>query len=197
MSIPAAGRVGVPQWRGLTCALARPRLFAALDRGSPLTVLDAPPGFGKRTLVASWLHGGGAEGRTVVWVPPDHANPGHHATWTAVLETLRAHGDDAFPHASGPDEPGADPFTKVVHAFRSCEGPALLVLAGVFEMAAQDHRKAYGRFIADDAPEVIVASPVVADGRLTGIISIGDVVKSRIGELEFERDQLDSYVHQT
>jgi CBS domain-containing protein len=39
--------------------------------------------------------------------------------------------------------------------------------------------------------------PVVADGRLTGIISIGDVVKTRIGELEFERDQLDSYVHQT
>ena len=39
--------------------------------------------------------------------------------------------------------------------------------------------------------------PVVADGRLTGIISIGDVVKSRIGELEFERDQLDHYLHQT
>ena len=39
--------------------------------------------------------------------------------------------------------------------------------------------------------------PVVADGRLTGIISIGDVVKNRIGELEFERDQLDSYVHQS
>jgi len=39
--------------------------------------------------------------------------------------------------------------------------------------------------------------PVVADGKLTGIISIGDVVKNRIGELEFERDQLDSYVHQT
>ena len=39
--------------------------------------------------------------------------------------------------------------------------------------------------------------PVVADGRLTGIISIGDVVKNRIGELEFERDQLDHYLHQT
>ena len=39
--------------------------------------------------------------------------------------------------------------------------------------------------------------PVVADGRLTGIFSIGDVVKNRIGELEFERDQLDHYVHQT
>ena len=39
--------------------------------------------------------------------------------------------------------------------------------------------------------------PVLTDGRLTGIISIGDVVKNRIGELEFERDQLDHYVHQT
>ena len=39
--------------------------------------------------------------------------------------------------------------------------------------------------------------PVVEDGRLIGIISIGDVVKSRIGELEFERDQLDRYLHQT
>ena len=39
--------------------------------------------------------------------------------------------------------------------------------------------------------------PVVHDGRLVGIISIGDVVKHRIDQLEFERDQLDSYVHQT
>jgi CBS domain-containing protein len=39
--------------------------------------------------------------------------------------------------------------------------------------------------------------PVLTNGRLSGIISIGDVVKHRIGELEFERDQLDHYVHQT
>jgi CBS domain-containing protein len=36
--------------------------------------------------------------------------------------------------------------------------------------------------------------PVVVDDRLHGIVSIGDVVKSRIGELEFEREQLTSYV---
>jgi CBS domain-containing protein len=39
--------------------------------------------------------------------------------------------------------------------------------------------------------------PVVKDGVLVGIISIGDVVKSSIGQLQFERDQLDSYLHQT
>lgn len=39
--------------------------------------------------------------------------------------------------------------------------------------------------------------PVVQEERLTGIVSIGDVVKHRMAELQFERDQLDSYVHQT
>jgi CBS domain-containing protein len=39
--------------------------------------------------------------------------------------------------------------------------------------------------------------PVVSDGALKGIISIGDVVKSSLDQLQFERDQLDSYVHQT
>ena len=36
--------------------------------------------------------------------------------------------------------------------------------------------------------------PVVSDGRLCGIISIGDVVKSRMGELEKDRNELMEYV---
>ncbi len=36
--------------------------------------------------------------------------------------------------------------------------------------------------------------PVVVDGQLRGLVSIGDAVKTRIGELEFERDQLNKYV---
>jgi CBS domain-containing protein len=39
--------------------------------------------------------------------------------------------------------------------------------------------------------------PVVDDGVLVGIVSIGDVVKHRIDQLQFERDQLDNYVHQS
>jgi len=39
--------------------------------------------------------------------------------------------------------------------------------------------------------------PVVAGGKLVGIVSIGDIVKHRMDQLQFERDQLDSYVHQS
>jgi CBS domain-containing protein len=38
--------------------------------------------------------------------------------------------------------------------------------------------------------------PVCDDDELVGIVSIGDLVKHKIDQLQFERDQLDSYVHQ-
>ncbi|HEY4021691.1 MAG TPA: CBS domain-containing protein [Pseudonocardiaceae bacterium] len=36
--------------------------------------------------------------------------------------------------------------------------------------------------------------PVVSSGQLVGIVSIGDVVKSRISQLETDREQLESYI---
>ena len=36
--------------------------------------------------------------------------------------------------------------------------------------------------------------PVVEQGRLVGIVSIGDVVKARLGELEQEHDALRDYI---
>ena len=37
--------------------------------------------------------------------------------------------------------------------------------------------------------------PIVTDGALRGIVSIGDVVKSRIGELEKDRKELVEYIN--
>ncbi len=36
--------------------------------------------------------------------------------------------------------------------------------------------------------------PVIEDGRLTGIVSIGDVVKTRMEELEAQQEQLQAYI---
>ena len=38
--------------------------------------------------------------------------------------------------------------------------------------------------------------PVIVNGRLAGIVSIGDLVKARIDMLEQEREQLESYIAQ-
>ncbi len=58
---------------------------------------------------------------------------------------------------------------------------------------------------ADDAVESLAQTmtqqrirhvPVVADGRLEAIVSIGDIVKHRIHALQSERDQLVEYIQQ-
>jgi len=38
--------------------------------------------------------------------------------------------------------------------------------------------------------------PVLVDGKLAGIVSIGDVVKTRLGELEDSQEQLHAYIAQ-
>ncbi len=37
--------------------------------------------------------------------------------------------------------------------------------------------------------------PILVDGELVGIVSIGDLVKHRLAELQAERDQLTAYIH--
>jgi CBS domain-containing protein len=38
--------------------------------------------------------------------------------------------------------------------------------------------------------------PVLVDGQLVGIVSIGDIVKNRIDQLQAERDHLEGYINQ-
>ena len=123
MSVSDSPRVGAPAWRSLPSALIRPRLFACLDRCSTLTVVDAPPGFGKRTLVAGWLYQGGAPDHTVVWVPELTASS-EDSLSECVLEALALHPDvDIATEGS--------PFERVVRTFRGFETSCLLVLACV------------------------------------------------------------------
>ena len=70
----------------------------------------------------------------------------------------------------------------------------------VSEIMSAEVRTCEGSDTVDEVMALMTAGrfrhvPVVKDGKLAGIVSIGDVVKSRMSELEFERDQLDKYVH--
>ncbi|MBA2574479.1 MAG: CBS domain-containing protein [Nocardioidaceae bacterium] len=74
--------------------------------------------------------------------------------------------------------------------------------SAISEIMTSEVRSASPRDTVDDLMRLMTEHrirhvPVVVDGSLQGIVSIGDVVKSRMGELEFERDQLSSYVSNT
>lgn len=86
--------------------IERPRLSALLDRGLRyrLTLLSAPPGFGKTTLVAHWLQRIGAEHRqdapATAWVSLTKDDNQLAAFWSYVLAALdQAVPDDGHPFA--------------------------------------------------------------------------------------------------
>ena len=58
--------------RGL---VARPRLSERLSHGveSTLTLISAPAGFGKTTLLAEWLADAAGGAQAVAWLSLDHA----------------------------------------------------------------------------------------------------------------------------
>ncbi|MCD6641099.1 MAG: CBS domain-containing protein [Nocardioides sp.] len=85
---------------------------------------------------------------------------------------------------------------------RTLHADGTVINAQVSQIMTSDVRTCHGDDAVEELMQVMTQSrvrhiPVLADDRLVGIISIGDVVKNRIDQLEFERDQLDSYVHQT
>ena len=66
-----------------------------------------------------------------------------------------------------------------------------IMTASVFTCTSQDSVDSLAETMTERR---IRHMPVVDDGSLVGIVSIGDVVKSRISQLESDREQLESYI---
>jgi LuxR family maltose regulon positive regulatory protein len=78
-------------------AVPRRRLLERLDRGleSKLTLVSAPPGFGKTTLLAEWLASPSAKERDIAWLALDQ-NDNHQPTfWSYLVGALERVRPDA------------------------------------------------------------------------------------------------------
>src|SRR5512142_2632386 len=83
-------KLHVPRWR--RSLVARPRLGERLSRGaeSALTLVSAPAGFGKTTLLAEWLAVAAAGGRSVAWLSLDQRDNDPALFWTYLVAALNA-----------------------------------------------------------------------------------------------------------
>ncbi len=80
------------------------------------------------------------------------------------------------------------------------DGPAVLqarvsgiMTSVVHTCTLDDDLEALGRQMTEHRVRHV---PVIVDGRLYAIVSIGDIVKHRIDELQMERDHLVGYIQQ-
>ena len=71
--------------------VARPRLSGRLLRGSDarLTLISAPAGFGKTTLLTAWLAAAATDDRSVAWLSLDHGDRQPATFWTYVITALQ------------------------------------------------------------------------------------------------------------
>src|SRR6202521_1063031 len=79
----------VPRWRrGL---VPRPRLSDRLKRGaeSKLTLVSAPAGFGKTTLLAEWLASAPADKRSAAWLSLDQSDNHPASFWTYLITAIQ------------------------------------------------------------------------------------------------------------
>ena len=71
--------------------VARPRLSARLSRGNevPLTLVSAPAGFGKTTVLTEWLAADPPNDRPVAWLSLDERDNDPALFWAYVIAALR------------------------------------------------------------------------------------------------------------
>jgi CBS domain-containing protein len=132
------------------------------------------------------------KGDFVATAPPD-------TTVADLLDRLAEHGVGAIVVSTdGSAVAGIVSERDVVRALRT-EGAALLdrpiasvMTADVIVAEPDQPLEDLMRLMTDRR---IRHLPVVTGGRLAGIVSIGDVVKGRMDELESDRDQLIGYLH--
>jgi CBS domain-containing protein len=78
---------------------------------------------------------------------------------------------------------------------------AAVLLAPISQIMTSDVHTAEPDVLIEDLARTMTELrvrhvPVVVDGKLRAIVSIGDIVKQRIDELQAERDQLVGYIQQ-
>ncbi|WP_326553755.1 LuxR C-terminal-related transcriptional regulator [Micromonospora sp. NBC_01813] len=120
----------------------RPRLAVRLDSGAqgPLTLLLAPAGWGKTTLLAGWFAGRRANG-TAAWLTLE---PGDHGTrfWCYLHAALTAEIARRHPDLAAPPEPGrTEPevfLPRLASAIAAQPEPVLVVLDDIHTVTDAD-----------------------------------------------------------
>ncbi|GAB3764971.1 LuxR family maltose regulon positive regulatory protein [Nocardioides ginsengisegetis] len=179
----------------------RPRLDDLLRRASdsPVTVVSAPAGFGKTTLVTQWLTGAG-DG-PVAWVALDERDRDATSFWTYVLQAL----DRAVPGSAA----------AALTLLRSGQAPVEAVLAGLVNelsvhfgevtLVLDDYHLADGvdvasgmTFLVDHLPpqlRLVLATRADPALPLSRLRARGELVEVRAADLRFTREEVADYLN--
>ena len=183
--------------------IARPRLSDALSRGaeSGLTLVSAPAGFGKTTLLAEWSAGAPADGRSIAWLALDQRDNDPALFWTYLLTALATAapgvGEVALALLHPPQPPIEAVLTTLLNDLVALPDDVVLVLDDYHVIDSREVRDGM-TFLLDHLPaqlHLVIAGradPALSLARLRGR---GELAEIRAAELRFTPDEAAAYLN--
>ena len=193
----------IPKWRsGL---VSRPRLIERLDQGAErkLTLVSAPAGFGKSTVLAEWVAGTLASERPTAWISLDQSDNDPALFWAyfiAALQTVRSGvGEIALSLLRSPQPPPIERLLgTLLNEINTIPHDFVLVLDDYHVIEAQLIHKGT-TFLLDHLPpqmHLLIASrsdPPLPLSRLRGR---GELTELRASDLRFSVDEVAAFLNE-
>lgn len=198
-----ATKLHVPRLRG--DIVHRQRLLELLDHGaqSRLTLVSAPAGFGKTTLLVDWLATRKTAGRSVAWVSLDQSDNEAAAFWAHLVAALGGAAKELGQALSAllpPDQP-PDRNTTVglVNALAALGGEIDVVLDDlhVIEDAALFEELTFFIEHLSDNVHVVLGTRADPPLPLARLRARGELIEIRAADLRFRPDEAASYFADT
>ncbi len=196
-----ATKLYIPKWRpGL---VSRPRLIERLDQAAErkLTLVSAPAGFGKTTLLAEWLAATPASERPAAWVSLDQTDNDPALFWAYFITALRKIspevGESALSLLHLPQPPPIESIlTTLINEISAIENDFALILDDLHLIDAQPVHSAIA-FLLDHLPpqmHLVIASrsdPLLPLARLRWR---GESTELRVSDLRFTLDEAAAFL---
>ena len=196
-----ATKLYAPRWRrGL---VSRPRLVARLDQGLTrrLTLVSAPAGFGKTTLLAEWLSAPSSGGRPAAWVSLDPSDNDPARFWAYVIVALQSVRDGAGAAAlsllHAPQPPPIEAvLTSLINELVAIDDDVVLVLDDYHAIEAQPIQVATA-FLLDHLPpqvHLVIAGRADPPLPLARLRARGELTELRAADLRFTPDEAAAFL---
>ncbi len=184
--------------------VARGRLRERLDRGaeSRLTLISAPAGFGKTTLLAEWLASRAAPETAAAWLSLDPADSQSSSFWSYVISALQkvspGVGATALALLQGPQPPPIETvLAQLLNALGTAPRETILALDDYHVIDAPDVHEAMA-FLLDHLPpqlHIVIITRADPPLPLARLRARGELTEIRAADLRFTADETAAYLN--
>ena len=195
-------KLHIPRWR--RSLVARPRLSERLSRGaeSALTLVSAPAGFGKTTLLAEWLAVAAADGRSVAWLSLDQRDNDPALFWAYLVAALNTGapggGAGALSLLQPPQPPNEAGLVALLNDLDAISNDVVLVLDDYHVIDARDVQDAMAFLLEHLPPQIhlVIASRADPPLPLARLRGRGELAEIRAADLRFTPGEAAAYLNE-